>query len=168
MPRGAIEEKNGDDWAGEAVRPAIPWKQRVLNDPGEDIGTPPCALKPCNRCGLKVKVGLTLLSAGADRGATNNHNYHMISLDGKRAAGERAIRNSGAQVTEPGMAVAASPGRTTPLDNKGGAVTSPVRDEEWRSKTESSPEAAQYIALCRRVGVSRSKIYNASRLQARG
>ena len=67
--------ENAEDWTGEAVRPAIPWSKRALIDPGEDIGTPPCALKPCNRCGLKVKVGLTRLSAGAVSGATNKHNY---------------------------------------------------------------------------------------------
>ena len=70
-PTAATTSATWGDWrgnisggVGEVIHIAIPWKQRTLDGAKSTRETPMSILKPCNRCGLKIKVGLTRLSVG--------------------------------------------------------------------------------------------------------
>ena len=63
----------------EVIHKVVSWKQRLGEGNTELDGRHCRVLKPCNHCGLMVKIGLTALSVGAVHGSTAHHSYPKFS-----------------------------------------------------------------------------------------
>ena len=144
----------------EVVRKVAPWKLRLETGGDELEQTPHRALKPCVRCGLAIKVGLAVLSVGAARSPSNNHSYPKISLEGGVAAEGRSLQPPATPTVEQRMAVSASSGIGTANSAIPTAPSFPIQQVKWRQGLSAAPEAAEYIAMCRRGVTFRLSTYN--------
>ena len=134
------------------VRNVAPWKLRLETRGDELEQAPRRVVKPCVHFGLLINVGLAALSVGAVVGPSNNHSYPKISMEIRMVAEERPHQPPSTPTLAPRMAVAVSSGIGAANSVIPVAPSFPIQQVKWRQGLLAAPEAAEYIALCRRGG----------------